>query len=84
MPVINNVIRDEVIEGKMYDLAYRFYREKGIDESKEDIRIEGYMQGNDGYFYLAKYRGAPIGSILHFKGRLVIAYFGSDKEGGEE
>ena len=81
MPVINNVIRDEVIEGKMYDLAYRFYRDKGIDDTKEDINIEGYMQGSEGYFYLAKYRGTPIGSILHYKSRLVIAYYDIDTEG---
>lgn len=84
MPVINNVINDEVIEGKMYDLVYRFCRERGVDESREDFMVEGYMQGNDGYFYLAKYRGTPIGSILHYKECLVIAYFAPGEAAGEE
>ena len=83
MPVINNVINDEVIEGKMYDLVFRFCREKGVDETREEFRVEGYMQGNDGYFYLTKHRGTPIGSILHFKGTLVIACFSPGEEGGE-
>lgn len=80
MPVINNVITDEGIEGRMLDLLDRFYRESGTAVSDGDIIIEGYMQGSEGYFYLAKYNGRPIASILHYKSQLVTGYIGYDPE----
>lgn len=78
MHVTDNVINDEVIEGRMYDLIEDFYEVNRLEKCDGDITIEGYMQGDDGYFYLAKYRGRPIGSILHFKSQLVISKFSDE------
>ena len=75
MPVIDNVITDEVIEGRMYDLIARFCKEYKIIEHEGDFTFEGYDQTGVGYFYLAKYRGRPFGSILHYKTQLVISSF---------
>ena len=75
MPVIDNVITDEVIEGRMYDLIARFCKAYKIIEREGDITIEGYPQDGVGYFYLAKYRGKPFASILHYKSELVMTSF---------
>ena len=73
----DNVIHDEVIEGRMFDLIDGFFADEGLEKCPGDITIEGYMQGNDGYFYLAKYRERPICSILHYRSQLVISNYES-------
>lgn len=75
MPVIDNVITDEVIEGKMCDLIAKFCKEYNIIEHEGDFTFEGYDQTGVGYFYLARYRGMPFGSILNYKTQLVISSF---------